>query len=60
MKDLRKTEIRVGITVIVGLLIFIWILSWAKNFSLSSNQKSLLVKFNSVAGLEIGDTIKFY
>jgi len=57
MKDQRKTEIRVGITVVVGLLIFIWILSWAKNFSLSSNQKSLLVKFNSVSGLEIGDNV---
>ncbi|MGA9293513.1 MAG: MlaD family protein [Ignavibacteriaceae bacterium] len=57
MKDQRKTEIRVGITVIVGLLIFIWILGWAKNFSLSSNQKTLLVKFNSVSGLEIGDNV---
>ncbi len=57
MKDQRKTEIRVGITVIVGLLIFIWILGWAKNFSLSSNQKNLLVKFNSVSGLEIGDNV---
>ena len=57
MKDQRKTEIRVGITVIVGLIIFIWILGWAKNFSLSSDQKSLLVKFNSVSGLEIGDNV---
>ncbi len=57
MKDQRKTEIRVGITVIVGLLIFIWILGWAKNFSLSSNQKTLLVKFNSVSGLEVGDNV---
>lgn len=57
MKDQRKTEIRVGITVIVGLIIFIWILGWAKNFSLSSNQKNLLVKFNSVSGLEIGDNV---
>ena len=57
MKDQRKTEIRVGITVIVGLIIFIWILSWAKNFSLTSNQKNLLVKFNSVSGLEIGDNV---
>lgn len=57
MKDQRKIEIRVGITVIVGLLIFIWILGWAKNFSLSSNQKNLLVKFNSVSGLEIGDNV---
>ena len=57
MKDQRKTEIRVGITVIVGLLIFIWILGWAKNFSLSSNQKIVMVKFNSVSGLEIGDNV---
>ena len=57
MKDQRKTEIRVGITVIVGLIIFIWILGWAKNFSLTSNQKNLLVKFNSVSGLEIGDNV---
>ena len=57
MKDQRKTEIRVGITVIVGLIIFIWILGWAKNFSLSSNQKTLLVKFNSVSGLEVGDNV---
>ncbi|MEJ2614586.1 MAG: MlaD family protein [Ignavibacteriaceae bacterium] len=57
MKDQRKTEIRVGITVIVGLIIFIWILGWAKNFSLSSNQKTLAVKFNSVSGLEIGDNV---
>ena len=57
MKDQRKTEIRVGITVIIGLLIFIWILGWAKNFSLTSNQKILLVKFNSVSGLEKGDYV---
>ena len=57
MKDQRKTEIRVGITVIVGLIIFIWILGWAKNFSLSSDQKTLLVKFNSVSGLEVGDNV---
>ena len=57
MKDQRKTEIRVGITVIVGLIIFIWILGWAKNFSLSSNQKNVLVEFNSVSGLEKGDNV---
>jgi phospholipid/cholesterol/gamma-HCH transport system substrate-binding protein len=57
MKDQRKTEIRVGITVIIGLIIFIWILGWAKNFSLTSNQKILLVKFNSVSGLEKGDYV---
>ena len=57
MKDQRKTEIRVGITVIVGLIIFLWILGWAKNFSLTSNQINIHVKFNSVSGLEIGDYV---
>jgi phospholipid/cholesterol/gamma-HCH transport system substrate-binding protein len=57
MKDQRKTEIKVGITVIAGLLIFIWILTWAKNFSLTSTDKTLLVKFKNVAGLEIGDYV---
>ena len=32
MKNERKTEIRVGLTVLVGILVFIWILGWAKNF----------------------------
>jgi len=57
MRDLRKSEVKVGITVIVGLVLFIWILSWAKNFSLTSNEKKLLVRFNNVAGLEVGDHV---
>ena len=55
MKDQRKTEIKVGITVVVGILVFIWILGWAKNFSFTSNERKLEVKFNNVAGLEVGD-----
>lgn len=57
MKDHRKTEIRVGITVVIGILLFIWIIGWAKNFTLKSDTKSLLVKFNNVSGLEIGDYV---
>jgi phospholipid/cholesterol/gamma-HCH transport system substrate-binding protein len=57
MKDQRKTEIRVGITVIVGILIFLWILGWAKNFSVSSHHRPVLVKFDNVTGLEIGDNV---
>lgn len=57
MKDHRKTEIRVGITVVIGILIFLWIIGWAKNFTLSSNTKDLLVKFNNVSGLEVGDYV---
>jgi phospholipid/cholesterol/gamma-HCH transport system substrate-binding protein len=57
MKDQRKTEIKVGITVLLGLLIFLWILGWAKNFSVSSNHRPVLVKFENVTGLEIGDNV---
>ena len=57
MKDQRRTEIKVGVTVIVGILIFIWILGWAKNFSLTPSERTIKVKFDNVAGLEIGDNV---
>jgi phospholipid/cholesterol/gamma-HCH transport system substrate-binding protein len=57
MKDQRKTEIKVGITVVLGILIFLWILGWAKNFSLTSSNRPVLVQFDNVTGLEIGDNV---
>jgi len=57
MKDQRKTDIRVGLTVIVSLLLFIWIIGWAKNFSLNSNRTEVTVKFQNIAGLEVGDNV---
>ncbi|MFA6597224.1 MAG: MlaD family protein [Ignavibacteriaceae bacterium] len=57
MKDQRKTDIRVGLTVIVSLLLLIWIIGWAKNFSLNSNRTSVTIKFQNVAGLEVGDNV---
>lgn len=57
MRDNRKAEIKVGITVIAGLILLIWIFGWAKNYNLSSSQKELRIKFNNIAGLEIGDRV---
>ncbi len=57
MKNERKTEIRVGLTVLVGILVFIWILGWAKNFSIQSNEHVVKVRFTNVSGLEIGDQV---
>ncbi len=57
MKDERKSEIKVGVTVLLGLLILLWILGWAKNFTLHSTDKDLKISFNNVAGLEIGDNV---
>jgi len=57
MKDQSKTEIKVGIMVIVGTLVFLWIIGWAKNFSISVSEKFLEVKFPTVAGLELDDPV---
>lgn len=57
MKDQRKTEIKVGVTVIAGLIIFLWILGWAKNFSLTASQNTVTIEFSTAAGLEVGDYI---
>ncbi|MGA7723408.1 MAG: MlaD family protein [Ignavibacteriaceae bacterium] len=57
MKNQRKTEIKVGVTVILALVIFFWILGWAKNFILTTKEKTIKIRFDNVAGLEIGDFV---
>ncbi len=57
MKEQRKTEIKVGLTVIFGILIFLWIFGWAKNLSIRSSENFLKIKFKNVSGLEIGDPV---
>ncbi len=57
MKDKRKTEIKVGITVLIALLLFIWLFGWAKNITLHSDRQTITVRFDNVAGLESGDVV---
>ncbi|MFA7227973.1 MAG: MlaD family protein [Melioribacteraceae bacterium] len=57
MKDQRKTEIKVGVTVFFGLLIFLWVLGWAKNWTINAQRKEIQIEFSSVAGLEVGDPV---
>lgn len=57
MKDEKKTEIKVGITVLIALLALIWIIGWAKNSSLASARETLTVRFGSVSGLSVGDQV---
>ncbi|MCF6270822.1 MAG: MlaD family protein [Melioribacteraceae bacterium] len=57
MKKEKKTELKVGITVIVGIIVLLWVLGWAKNFSFSSDEKNLTIAFKNVAGLSIGDIV---
>ena len=57
MKSERKTEIKVGITTIIALIVFIWIMGWAKNFLKSSNNIEIKLSFDNVSGLEIDDDV---
>lgn len=57
MKNQRRTEIKVGITVVAAVLIFVWVLGWAKNLTIGAQRKEIRVQFNTVAGLEIGDPV---
>lgn len=57
MKNERKTEIKVGITVTLSLILFIWIFGWAKNFTFSSDRNLVQVEFENTAGLEVGDQV---
>lgn len=54
---MKRTEMKVGITIFTALILFFFIFGWAKNFSLNDNGKLLKVKFNTVAGLENGDIV---
>jgi phospholipid/cholesterol/gamma-HCH transport system substrate-binding protein len=53
MKDQRKTEIKVGLTVLAAILIFLWIFGWAKNISIRSTENIIKVSFQNVAGLKV-------
>lgn len=57
MRNEKKTELKVGITVFLGILITLWIIGWAKNSFLYTDNKILNVRFDSVSGLNVGDGV---
>lgn len=57
MTNERKTEIKVGITTIVSLAVFIWIMAWAKNFLVTTSDKEITIYFENVSGLEVDDDV---
>jgi len=57
MTSEKKTEVKVGVTVFVALLVLVAVFGWAKNFSLSQSNEFISVKFPTVAGLEIASMV---
>ncbi|MCU7490904.1 MAG: MCE family protein [Ignavibacteria bacterium] len=57
MKDQRKTEIKVGVTSLLALLLLIWIFGWAKNYRFNQDIKTVNIQFESANGLEKGDIV---
>ncbi len=57
MKSERKTEIKVGITTIFSLIVFLWIMVWAKNLIITTSDIDVRLNFDNVSGLEISDVV---
>ena len=57
MRNERKAEIKVGITTILSLIVFIWIMGWSKNFIRTSSDVEINIMFDNVSGLEDDDEV---
>ncbi|GJQ64117.1 MAG: hypothetical protein SCALA702_31700 [Melioribacteraceae bacterium] len=57
MNKTKATEVKVGVTVVVGTILILWILGWAKDVDFFSDNTEIKILFNSVAGLETGDRV---
>ena len=57
MRNERKAEIKVGITTILSLIVFIWIMGWSKNFLRTSGDVEINIMFDNVSGLEFDDEV---
>lgn len=57
MKDQRKSEIKVGITVFFSFIALMWVIGWVKDFSIYDERQEYKVIFETVAGLGEGDAV---
>ncbi len=57
MKDQRKSEIKVGVTVFVSIIALLWVIGWVKDFSIYDDRQEYKVIFDTVAGLSEGDAV---
>ncbi|HOJ18887.1 MAG TPA: MlaD family protein [Ignavibacteriaceae bacterium] len=57
MKNQKKTELKVGITIFFALLVLMLIIAWAKNISISAARTHFDIRFANASGLEVGDNV---
>ncbi len=57
MQSKRRSEIKVGMTVFVGTLLFVWLVIWVKDISIFADNRQIGIEFSSVPGLELGDPV---
>jgi phospholipid/cholesterol/gamma-HCH transport system substrate-binding protein len=57
MRYKKKSEIKVGLTILLTTILLVWIITWAKNIAFFSDENELLISFDTVAGLEVGDIV---
>ncbi|MHC1736848.1 MAG: MlaD family protein [Ignavibacteriaceae bacterium] len=57
MKNQKKTELKVGITIFFAILVLFLIIAWAKNISISATRTYIDIKFDNASGLEVGDNV---
>lgn len=57
MKNQKKTELKVGVTIFFAILVLFLIIAWAKNISISAARTHIDIKFDNASGLEVGDNV---
>lgn len=57
MNDTKVLEIKVGITILIGLTLFVLGIVWLKGITFKPNTFQLMLVFRNTAGLQIGDAV---
>lgn len=54
---MNKTNVKVGVVVTAGVILFLLIFGWARNISYLSEERIISMSFPTVSGLEVGDQV---
>jgi phospholipid/cholesterol/gamma-HCH transport system substrate-binding protein len=57
VQEYRRNEIKVGLTMVVGLAVLLFGFSYFKEWAMSSDTRLLMIRFPTSAGLQAGDQV---